>query len=152
MIIAIVTRKDRTTVTLDPELLTGVKNRVGERGVSGYLNRMLGRQLQHDAMSEYLAERERQRGPIPEDVVRRVASLIDNAHEPVNRARVQLRLERALGTEHVSPKLADIVAAAKRAHLRLETILGKRAGIEIDGDEIRIVDAEPIPALESEWS
>jgi hypothetical protein len=143
------TRKDRATVTLDTELLTSIKNRVGERGVSRYLNGALRKQLQHDSMGEYLAERERERGPIPEDILRRAASLIDSAYEPVNRERVKLRIGRVFDKANPSVRLADIIAEAKRRRIPLEKVLGKRAEIAIDGNEISVVDVE-IP--EEGWS
>ena len=145
------TRKDRATVTLDPELITDIKSRVGQRGVSRYLNEVLRERLRYEAMSAYLAERERERGPLSEELVREVASLMDNAYDPVNRERTRLRLERVLGQNHTSTRLPDIVTAAKRAKIRLETVLGKKASIEIDGDEIRVIDVEIVPQNEVDW-
>lgn len=136
-------------MTLDPELITDIKSRVGERGVSRYLNSALRRQLQRDATDEYLAERERERGPIPEELLREAASLLDLAYDPVNRERTKLRLSRTLGEKHSSMRLNDIVASAKRKRISLQTVLGRNASIEIDGDEIRVTDVE-IP--EGGWS
>lgn len=129
-------------MTLDPELITDIKSRVGERGVSRYLNSALRRQLQRDAMDEYLAERERERGPIPAELLREAAGLLDLAYDPVNRARTKLRLNRTLAEKHSSMRLNDIVASAKRKRISLETVLGKNASIEIDGDDIRVTDVE----------
>lgn len=136
------TKKDRATVTLDPELITNIKGRVGERGVSRYLNSALRRQLQRDAMDEYLTERERERGPLPEKVLQEAASLLDLAYDPVNRERTKLRLRRTLGEQHTSVRLNDIVTAAKRKRIALEAALGKTASIEIDGNEVRVIDVE----------
>ena len=140
--IAGMTRKDRATVTLDPELIVDIKSRVGERGVSRYLNEALRDKLRLEAMSTYLAERERERGPLPQALLREVASLMDHAHEPVGRERARLRLKERLGLPEPPTRLPEIAAKAREAGISLQCALGNRAMIEIDGDDVRIIDVD----------
>lgn len=63
----------KVSTTLDAASVAEVKARVGERGFSRFLNEALAMRLQRDRLEELLAEMEREAGPIPDEVRRRVA-------------------------------------------------------------------------------
>ena len=57
-------RTEKVSLTLEEELLAEAREVVGARGLSGYVNRALRHQLQHDRLAALLAEYEREDGPI----------------------------------------------------------------------------------------
>ena len=61
-------RTEKVSLTLDGQLLTEARQVVGTRGLSGYVNRALGHQLQHDRLAGLLAELEKEHGPIDPEV------------------------------------------------------------------------------------
>jgi Arc/MetJ family transcription regulator len=63
---------EKVSLTIDEELLTEAREAVGARGLSGYVNRALRQQLQHDRIAGLLAELERQHGPIDPEVMEEV--------------------------------------------------------------------------------
>ena len=62
----------KVSATLDPELVTQAKARVGERGFSRYLEEALARRLQHDRFADLEKELSAAHGPIPAEVQRRL--------------------------------------------------------------------------------
>lgn len=65
-------RTEKVSLTLDGQLLTEARRVVGARGLSGYVNRALGQQLQHDRLAGLLAELEEEHGPIEPTVLKEV--------------------------------------------------------------------------------
>lgn len=63
---------EKVSLTLDEELVTEARERVGARGLSGYVNRALRRQLQHDRIAGLLAELEQEHGPIEPGIMEEV--------------------------------------------------------------------------------
>ncbi len=63
---------EKVSITLDEELLRAVRERVGGRGLSAYVNEALRRDLQHDRIRDFLAAMEEEQGPIPEEVMEEV--------------------------------------------------------------------------------
>jgi Arc/MetJ family transcription regulator len=63
---------EKISLTLDEELIGEARERVGARGLSGYVNRALRHQLQHDRLAGLLAELEEERGPIDPRVVEEI--------------------------------------------------------------------------------
>jgi hypothetical protein len=57
-------RTEKVSLTLEEELLAEAREVVGARGLSGYVNRALRQQLQHDRLAALLAEYEQKDGPI----------------------------------------------------------------------------------------
>jgi hypothetical protein len=55
---------EKVSLTLEEDLLAEARETVGARGLSGYVNRALRQQLQHDRIAGLLAEFERENGPI----------------------------------------------------------------------------------------
>jgi Arc/MetJ family transcription regulator len=137
-------RKTRATVTLDSSLVGHVKERVGARGVSAYLNAALRRQLQHEAMRAYLARMEQERGPIDPRLRDAVRVAIDASYENVDRLK---KSRPALSALLKSPAPASQKAlndATRRAKASVERALGSAVSIEAIGDEILVVHlAEP---------
>ena len=65
-------RTEKVSLTLEEELLAEARGVVGARGLSGYVNRALRHQLQHDRLAGLLAELEREKGPIEPGVMEEV--------------------------------------------------------------------------------
>lgn len=55
---------EKVSLSLDEELLAEAREAVGPRGLSGYVNRALHHQLQHDRIAGFLEELETVHGPI----------------------------------------------------------------------------------------
>jgi hypothetical protein len=62
----------KISLTLEEDLVEEARSLAGSRGLSGYVNRALGRQLQHDRLAALLEELEREAGPIDERVLEEV--------------------------------------------------------------------------------
>lgn len=65
-------RAEKVSLTLDEDLLAEARDVVGARGLSGYVNRALRHQLQHDRIAGLLAELEQAQGPIGPEVMEEV--------------------------------------------------------------------------------
>jgi hypothetical protein len=63
---------EKVSLTLEEELIAEARGAVGARGLSGYINRALRRQLQHDRIAGLLREMEREHGPIGDDAMEEV--------------------------------------------------------------------------------
>jgi Arc/MetJ family transcription regulator len=66
---------EKVSMTLDADVLAKARERVGGRGVSGYVNAAVRRQLRRDALSDLLAELEASNGapdPTAMEEVRRL--------------------------------------------------------------------------------
>lgn len=63
---------EKVSLTLEEELVAEAREAVGARGLSGYVNRALRRQLQHDRLAGFLAELEKENGPIEPQVMEEV--------------------------------------------------------------------------------
>lgn len=63
---------EKVSLTLEEELLSEAREAVGVRGLSGYVNRALRHQLQHDRLAGLLAEFEEEHGPIDPRVMEQV--------------------------------------------------------------------------------
>ncbi|MGH3718242.1 MAG: hypothetical protein ACRDRI_05240 [Pseudonocardiaceae bacterium] len=66
---------EKVSVSMDAEVLTEARERVGGRGLSAYVNDAVRRQLRRDALSELLAEMREANGPVPDDRMREVRHL-----------------------------------------------------------------------------
>jgi hypothetical protein len=62
----------KVSLTLDQELVSEAREAAGSRGLSSYVNRALGRQLQHDRLTRLLEELEQEAGPIDPEVMEEV--------------------------------------------------------------------------------
>jgi hypothetical protein len=65
-------RTEKVSLTLEDHLLAEAREVVGARGLSGYVNRALRQQLQHDRLAGLLAELEQESGPIEPAVMEEV--------------------------------------------------------------------------------
>lgn len=63
---------EKVSLTLEDELLAEARQVAGTRGLSGYVNRALRLQLQHDRLAGFLADLEREHGPIELEVMEEV--------------------------------------------------------------------------------
>lgn len=62
----------KISLTLEEGLVEEARSLAGSRGLSRYVNRALGRQLQRDRLGALLDELEREAGPIDEKVLEEV--------------------------------------------------------------------------------
>jgi len=62
----------KISITLDQSLLAAVRELVGHRGLSRYVNQALRHQVQRDRLAGLLAEMEREAGPIEPRVMEEV--------------------------------------------------------------------------------
>jgi Arc/MetJ family transcription regulator len=65
----------KLSVSIDADLAAEVKRRAGERGVSGFVERAVRRELERERLAELSGELERDLGPVDEDVVIEIDSL-----------------------------------------------------------------------------
>jgi hypothetical protein len=65
---------EKVSLTLDPELLKEARATVGGRGLSGYVNHALQRQLQRDRIARHLTEFEKEHGSFDPEMVEEVRS------------------------------------------------------------------------------
>lgn len=138
-------KKARATVTLDEELVGRVKRRVGQRGVSAYLNNALRSELRHQAMREYLERAEREHGPIPEEVRDAVHAAIEAGYEKVDRIRNRRRGFSAL-VKTASPPRKGSGDSVRRATALLEEAFGSAVSVEPIGNGalvVRLSDSDP---------
>ncbi len=63
---------EKVSLTLDEELVAEAREAVGVRGLSGYVNRALRHQLQHDRLTGLLVELEKETGPIEPELMEEV--------------------------------------------------------------------------------
>jgi len=62
----------KVSVSLPAPLVERIKQKVGSRGVSGYVAQALEHEERREALREWLAGQDRKHGPIPDDVMREV--------------------------------------------------------------------------------
>jgi len=76
----------KVSLSLDDDLVAAARQRVGGRGLSGYVNEALRRRLQRDRLTELLAEMDAEAGPIDpavlEEARRAWPDPTDAAHRP----------------------------------------------------------------------
>ncbi len=63
---------EKVSLTLDDEILEQARRHAGQRGLSGYVNQALRRQLQRDRLVAYLDETDEAAGPVDESVMEEV--------------------------------------------------------------------------------
>lgn len=63
---------EKVSLTLDEDVVAAARDVAGPRGLSGYVNHALRRQLQHDRVSALLKEMEATSGRIDPDVMQEV--------------------------------------------------------------------------------
>lgn len=77
---------EKVSMSLDEDVVAAARERVGGRGLSGYANVALERQLRRDALSELLDDLREQDGPVPDALVEEVRqqwpALADDASRP----------------------------------------------------------------------
>ena len=60
---------EKVSLSLDEALVAEAREAVGPRGLSGYVNRALWRQLQQDRIAGLLEELEKEHGPIDSQIM-----------------------------------------------------------------------------------
>ncbi len=62
----------KVSVSLPAPLLERIRERVGSRGVSRYVAEALEHEERRQALRDWLAEQEREHGPVPDEVLEEV--------------------------------------------------------------------------------
>jgi Arc/MetJ family transcription regulator len=75
----------KVSVSLDAEVLTQTRARVGGRGVSAYVNEAVRRQLRRDALADLLTEMRATNGPVDDQTMKEVRRLWPGADDEVAR-------------------------------------------------------------------
>ncbi len=65
----------KLSISIDAELAAEVRERAGERGVSGFVERAVRRELERVRLVALSEELERDLGPVDEDVISEIDSL-----------------------------------------------------------------------------
>lgn len=63
---------EKVSLTLDDELVEQARQQAGQRGLSGYVNQALRRQLQRDRLIAFLDEADQAAGPVEDSVMEEV--------------------------------------------------------------------------------
>jgi hypothetical protein len=63
---------EKVSLTLEEDLVAEARGAVGSRGLSGYVNRALRNQLQHDRLAGLLAKLDVEHGPIDPELMEEV--------------------------------------------------------------------------------
>lgn len=59
----------KISISVPTQLANDVKERVGGRGLSGFVARALSRELEREQLKGYLGELDRRLGPVPESLI-----------------------------------------------------------------------------------
>jgi hypothetical protein len=148
--------KEKVSLSLDHDLVSEVRRRVGKRELSSFLNEALERRLQADAVQEYLGDADRRRGAVPAETAAdadqayarrfdrtRVAKLRHRiadafARSPAVRAEVVNAIVRGDGVD-----LLGLQRCALNESVMLESIIGAHPRISIEGQTIHVIDVDP---------
>ncbi len=76
---------EKVSLTLDDELVEQARQHAGQRGLSGYVNQALRRQLQRDRLITFLEEADQAAGPVDESVMEEVRRQWPAAAKPRRR-------------------------------------------------------------------
>lgn len=63
---------EKVSLSLDDQLVEEARRHAGQRGLSGYVNHALRRQLQRDRLITFLDEADESTGPVDESVMEEV--------------------------------------------------------------------------------
>lgn len=79
----------KLSVSVDEALVSEVRNRVGERGVSAFVTRAVRHELERERLSDFLAELEAELGPPDEEMVAEAAAAFEKVEAVSGAARIQ---------------------------------------------------------------
>ena len=148
--------KEKVSLSLDHDLLSEVRRRVGKRELSAFLNEALERRLQADAIQEYLGDAEQRVGRVPAEVAaaadaayatrfdrarvaklrRRIAEAF--AQAPAVRAEIEASISRGNGVD-----LFGLQRCALTENVPLEVLLGRHPRVVIEGQTVRVIAWDP---------
>lgn len=151
--------KEKVSLSLDHDLVSAVRRRVGKRELSSFLNEALERRLQADAVHDYLAEAEQRLGPVSPDVAAGVDRAYARRFDRTRVAKLRRRIDDAFALRSASPAVraeveaallrgdgVDLLGLARRAStasVPLESIVGVHPRISVDGQTIIVIDVDP---------
>jgi hypothetical protein len=151
--------KEKVSLSLDRDLISEVRRRVGRRELSSFLNDALERRLQTDAVNRYLGEAEQRAGRVPKRVSAAVDQTYTRRFERTRAAKLRRRVAEGLQLDRMAPaERAEIEAAimraggldllglqerATRARVSLQSIVGSHPIVSVEGVAVKIVDVDP---------
>lgn len=62
--------KEKVSITLDADVLARLREDMGERGLSAYINDVVRYELKREGMRRFLAELDEEFGPVPEEILK----------------------------------------------------------------------------------
>ena len=148
--------KEKVSLSLDHDLVSEVRRRVGKRELSSFLNEALERRLQAEAVQSYLGEAERTLGPPPPPVDHSVDNAYSRRFDRTRVAKLRRRIADAFagasGTRaEVDESLSrrdgiDLLGLRERAlreRVQLESIIGVHPRISVHGQTVEVIDVDP---------
>jgi hypothetical protein len=148
--------KEKVSLSLDHDLVSEVRRRVGKRELSSFLNEALERRLQADAVQSYLGEADRRLGPAPAAVADSVDNAYSRRFDRTRVAKLRRRIAdafaRASGARaEVEEFIArgdgvDLLGLRERAlteRVQLESIIGVHPRISVHGQTVEVIDVDP---------
>jgi hypothetical protein len=148
--------KEKVSLSLDHDLVSEVRRRVGKRELSSFLNEALERRLQADAVQSYLGEADRRLGQIPGSVGDSVDSAYSRRFDRTRVAKLRRRIAdafaRASGARaEVDESISrgdgvDLLGLRERAlteRVQLESIIGVHPRISVHGQTVEVTDVDP---------
>jgi hypothetical protein len=160
--------KEKVSLSLDRDLVSEARERVGRRELSAYLNDALERRLQAESIEQYLEEAGRRVGPVPPIVTQAVDQAYARRFVRARTAKLRRRIAEALDLKSVEPSvraeiessfvskvgidLVNLVHYALSKHVPLESIIGANPTITVHGEHVTVVGVDPAlerPAVRS---
>jgi hypothetical protein len=148
--------KEKVSLSLDHDLVSEVRRRVGKRELSSFLNEALERRLQADAVQNYLGEADRRLGPSATAVADEVDTAYSHRFDRTRVAKLRRRITEAFargpaGRAAVEASIArgqgvDLLSLRERAlseRVQLESIIGMHPKISVHGQTVEVIDVDP---------
>ncbi|HEY6233629.1 MAG TPA: hypothetical protein VIW69_00825 [Candidatus Elarobacter sp.] len=148
--------KEKVSLSLDHDLVSEVRRRVGKRELSSFLNEALERRLQTDAVQNYLGEADRRLGPPPAAVTDRVDNAYSRRFDRTRVAKLRQRIDNAFASASgaratVEASISrgdgvDLLGLRERAlteRVQLESIIGVHPRISVHGQTVEVIDVDP---------
>ncbi|HEV2739637.1 MAG TPA: hypothetical protein VGU66_13755 [Candidatus Elarobacter sp.] len=148
--------KEKVSLSLDHDLVSEVRRRVGKRELSSFLNEALERRLQADAVQNYLGEADRRLGPPPPAVTDRVDNAYSRRFDRTRVSKLRQRIDNAFASASgaratVEASISrgdgvDLLGLRERAlteRVQLESIIGVHPRISVHGQTVEVIDVDP---------
>jgi Arc/MetJ-type ribon-helix-helix transcriptional regulator len=148
--------KEKVSLSLDHDLVSEVRRRVGKRELSSFLNEALERRLQAEAIEEHLRDADRRLGPAPADAAAGVDSAYSHRFDRTRIAKLRRRIADAFANAPAAKAALeeaisrgegiDLLGLHRYALIEsilLESIIGAHPRISIHGQSVEVTDVDP---------